>query len=122
MGKHQSASVGSVPFIYASIIAPVPDLINDQGGRVERPFSKAGIPIELVEEPEKVIPIPGYLGLLEAAAREEPDDASIQPRSPMDHRWFFGHDWQRRRSLVSRKPPWREGQRPAADRMAQMAK
>ena len=73
MGKHHATSAGSIPFIYASIIAPLPDLIDDQGGRIERPFSEAGIPFQLAEEPEKIILIAGYLGLLEAAARETGD-------------------------------------------------
>ena len=47
----------SLPFIYASIIAPVPDLIAKYGVDIERPFRKAGVPVELAAEPERTIPV-----------------------------------------------------------------
>ena len=72
-GKHRSTSVTSVPFIYASIIAPVPTLIANHGGKIEPPFREAGVPVELAGRPETIIPILGYLRLLEAAARETGD-------------------------------------------------
>ena len=64
----------SIPFIYASIIAPVPDLIADLGGKVDRPFRGSGVPVELASEPERIVPIREYLALLEAAARETGDE------------------------------------------------
>jgi AraC-like DNA-binding protein len=65
---------GSVPFIYASIITPVPDLIADLGGKVDRPFRQSGVPVELAAEPERIISMRNYFALLEAAARETGDE------------------------------------------------
>jgi AraC-like DNA-binding protein len=67
-------SIDSIPFIYASVIAPVPDLIAEFGGRVDRPFREADVPVELASEPERILPMRSYLALLEAAARETGDE------------------------------------------------
>lgn len=87
------ARSGPIPFIYASIIAPVPDVIADRGGRVERPFRETGIPVELASEPEQVLPICDYLALLEAGAREIGDDLfgiSLAERLEIDDLGPFG--------------------------------
>lgn len=55
-------------------MAPVLDLIDDHGGRVDRPFRRSGIPAELALEPDRIVPLRGYLTLLEAAARETGDE------------------------------------------------
>lgn len=68
------AGSGSIPFIYASIIAPVPDLIADHGGNMDRAFRMAGVPVELASQPERIIPMRDYLTLLEEAARETGDE------------------------------------------------
>lgn len=65
---------GSIPFIYASIIAPVPGLIADRGGNVDRPFRESGVPVELASEPERVVPMRDYLALLKAVAHETGDE------------------------------------------------
>jgi len=67
-------SSGSVPLIYASIMTPVPDLIDDRGGRIDRPFRRSGIPAELVSEPGSIVPLRDYFTLLEAAAQETGDE------------------------------------------------
>ncbi len=84
---------GSIPFIYASIIAPIPDLIADLGGKVDRPFRKSGVPVELATAPERVLPMRDYLTLLEAAARETGDEhfgVSLAERLEIDDLGPFG--------------------------------
>ncbi len=84
---------GSIPFIYASIIAPVPDVVADHGGRVGRPFRESGVPVELASEPERVVPLRDYLALLEAAAREIGDEhlgLSLAERLRIDDLGPFG--------------------------------
>lgn len=55
-------------------MAPVPDLIDDHGGRIDRPFRWSGIPADLVSEPDAIVPLRDYLTLLEAAAQETGDE------------------------------------------------
>lgn len=64
----------STPFVYASMIASVPDVLADHGGKVDRPFSEVGVPIELASQPELIIPIHDYLNLLASGARETGDE------------------------------------------------
>lgn len=67
-------AVGPIPYIYASILAPVPDIVADRGGKVDRPFRVSGVPIELAAAPERILPMRDYLTLLEQAARETGDE------------------------------------------------
>ncbi|MGI9510593.1 MAG: AraC family transcriptional regulator ligand-binding domain-containing protein [Geminicoccaceae bacterium] len=60
-------------FMSAHVIAPLPDLIASGGGKVERPFAVAGVPIELASAPERHLAVTDYLALLGAAAREAGD-------------------------------------------------
>jgi AraC-like DNA-binding protein len=84
---------GSVHYIYASVIAPLPGVLADHGGNVDRPFREAGVPIELAAAPERVLPMRGYLSLLEAAARETGDElfgVSLAERMDIDDLGPFG--------------------------------
>ena len=86
-------STNFVSFIYASIIAPVPDLIADSGGKVERPFRQSGVPVELASEPERTVPLRDYLTLLERAAHETGDEhfgVSMGERLKIDDLGPFG--------------------------------
>ncbi len=85
---------GSVPFIYASAISALPGVLDDQGGRVDRPFREAGVPVELASEPEQVLPMRGYLALFEAAARETGDEffgVSLGERTEISDLGTLGH-------------------------------
>lgn len=64
----------SVPYVRAGVIAPVPDVIVDHGGDVDRPFRAAGVPVELASEPDLFMAWHSYLVLLEEAAREADDE------------------------------------------------
>ena len=84
---------GPIPYISAGMIAPVPDVIGDHGGTVDRPFREAGVPTELASEPEQILPLRNYLVLLEAAAREIGDDhigVSIAQRLKIEDLGDFG--------------------------------
>lgn len=67
-------SFGCPPFVYASMIAPVPEVLANHGGKLDRPFREAGIPIELTSQPELTLPIRDYLNLLASSARETGDE------------------------------------------------
>lgn len=74
-------------------MAPVPDLIDDHGGRIDRPFRRSGIPVELASEPNSIVSLRDYLTLLEAAARETGDEhfgVSMAERLKMADLGSFG--------------------------------
>ncbi len=83
----------AVPYIYASIITPVPEILADQGGKIDRPFRESGVPVELAVEPERILPMRDYLSLLERAAWETGDEhfgISMAERLVIDDLGPFG--------------------------------
>lgn len=89
----QVPSRESIPYIYASAISPVPDLVADLGGKVDRLFRECGVPFELASEPEQVVSMRDYFAVLEAAAREtghEHFGVSLGERLEIDDLGPFG--------------------------------
>lgn len=67
-------TVGSFPFIHAGVVAPFAEFIAANGGIIEPPFSRAGVPVELADAKDQIIPTADYLSLLEQGAQELRDE------------------------------------------------
>jgi len=54
-------------------MGPVADAVERAGGNVARVFARAELPLKLIDQPERMIPLRDQLTLLECAAREVGD-------------------------------------------------
>jgi AraC-like DNA-binding protein len=59
----------------ARSMGPVADAVEQAGGNVARVFSNTDLPLKLIDQPERLIPLRDQLVLLEYAAREIGDPA-----------------------------------------------
>ena len=62
----------SVPMTRARGMGPLPLLLEQSGGLHvrDRVFAAAGLPLEIVEHPDRLVPLPAFMRLFEAAGRE----------------------------------------------------
>jgi AraC-like DNA-binding protein len=67
--------MGDIGLTKARSMGPVADAVERGGGSVSRVFRRADLPLRLIDEPDRLIPLGDQLLLVECAAREIGDDA-----------------------------------------------
>lgn len=59
----------------ASTLGPIADVVASNGGSIDRVFRLAELPVRLLEEPDRLVPLRDHFRLLATAARELRDEA-----------------------------------------------
>lgn len=59
----------------ARSMGPVAEIVERSGGSIARVFRRAELPLRLIEEPDRLVPLKDQLNLVECAAREIGDGA-----------------------------------------------